>query len=122
MKMELRHYGIIVFTLATAFLHLAVYPDIGAEDPIFLNGFGYLVLLVIYFLPQFRGSHKRDWWALLGYTVLTLILWVFIGNLTFAATRTSAIGYYAKTAEILLIICLWLDRPAGWNRREPKTT
>ena len=116
--MQLRHYGLIVCTLATAFLHLAVYPDIPAEDPIFLNGFGYLALLGIYFLPQFQKSHKRDWWALMGYTILTIILWVILGDKDFGHTRTSPIGYYAKTAEVLLVAFLWLDRPAGWNRRE----
>jgi hypothetical protein len=120
MKLEFRHYGIILFTLATAFLHLAVYPDIPASDPIFLNGFGYLALLAVYFLPAFQQTHKRDWWALVGYTALTFVLWIFLGDMDFGHTRTSAIGYYAKTAEILLLICLWLDRPEGWNQRTPK--
>jgi hypothetical protein len=114
MKLDFRHYGIIIFTLATAFLHLAVYPDIPANDPIFLNGFGYLALLAFYFLPDFRQYHKIDWWALVGYTILTFFLWVLIGDKDFGHTRTSAIGYYAKTAEVLLLICLWLDRPADW--------
>ncbi len=119
MKLEIRHYGIIVFTLATAFLHLWVYPDIPATDPIFLNGFGYLLLLGLYFapIPTFRQYLKQNWWALLIYTVLTIILWFFIGDLDFSATRTSAIGYYAKTAEVFLVIFLWLDRPEGWTRR-----
>jgi hypothetical protein len=115
--MQLRHYGLIVCTLATAILHLAVYPDIAAYDPIFLNGFGYIVLLAMYFLPQFQQSHKRDWWSLVGYTVLTIILWVVLGDKDFSNTRTSAIGYYAKTAEVLLLGFLWLDRPQDWNRR-----
>jgi hypothetical protein len=117
MKLEFRHYGIIVFTLATAFLHLWVYPDIPATDPIFLNGFGYLLLLGLYFapIPSFQQYQKQNWWALVIYTALTLVLWVFIGDLDFDATRTSAIGYYAKVAEIFLLIFLWLDRPAGWN-------
>jgi hypothetical protein len=122
MKLKLRHYGIIVFTLATAFLHLAVYPDIAASDPIFLNGFGYLALLGMYFLPvpAFQNTPKLNWWALLLYTLLTIVLWIFLGNLDFGSTRTSIIGYFAKAAEVLLVICLWLDRPAGWNKREPK--
>jgi hypothetical protein len=122
MKPGLRHYGIILFTLATALLHLSVYPDIPANDPIFLNGFGYLTLLGIYFLPipSFQEYHKQDWWALAGYTVLTFVLWIFLGDKDFGHTRTSAIGYYAKTAEILLLIFLWLDRPEGWNRWRQK--
>jgi hypothetical protein len=121
MKLQFKHYGIILFTLATAILHLAVYPDIPASDPIFLNGFGYLLLLAIYFLPGFQQSHKRDWWALVGYTALTFFLWILLGDMDFDHTRTSRIGYYAKTAEILLLIFLWADRPKGWNVRSPKT-
>lgn len=122
MQLKFRHYAIIVFTLATAFLHLAVYPDIPASDPIFLNGFGYLALLGIYFLPipSFQQYPKQNWWALVGYTVLTFILWVILGDKDFGHTRTSAIGYYAKTAELLLLVFLWLDRPEGWNRRGEK--
>jgi len=108
-----KHYGIIIFTLATALLHLSLLPRLGL-DPIALNGFGYLALLGAYFLPIpfFQERHRLIWWVLLGYTVLTFILWVILGdkNFTFDFSN-AAIGYYAKAAELFLIGFLLADRP-----------
>ncbi len=105
-------YGILLSGLATAVLHLSLYPVLGL-DPIFLNGVGYLGLLGAYFLPIpfFQQKHKLVWWALLGYTVLTIVLWVVMGEKNFVMGTTSAIGYYAKVAEVILVIFLWLDKP-----------
>lgn len=112
MKLTGKHYGIILFTLATAFLHLSLLPEMG-PDPIALNGFGYLALLGAYFLPIpfFQERHNLVWWALVGYTVLTLILWVILGDKQFVPGTSSAIGYYAKAAEVILLAFLWADKP-----------
>src|SRR5574342_123851 len=90
MKLTVKHYGIILFTLATAFLHLSLYPQLGF-DPIFLNGFGYLALLGAYFLPIpfFQQRHRLAWWALFGYTVLTIVLWIILGDKQFVPDRKS---------------------------------
>jgi hypothetical protein len=103
------HYGIILGALLAAYFHLILYPDIGFT----LNGLGYLGLLGAYFLPIpfFQQRHKLVWWALAGYTLLTIVLWIIMGNKEFAAGTTSAIGYYAKASEILLLACLWFDKP-----------
>ena len=112
MNLTGRHYGIILSALATAFLHLSLLPRMGL-DPIALNGFGYLALLGAYFLPIPFLQQRRNlvWWALLGYTVLTFILWVIMGdkNFTFDFSN-AAIGYYAKTAELFLMGFLLADR------------
>ena len=103
------HYGIILAAIATAILHITLFPDI-----IFtLNGLGYLGLLGAYFLPIafFQQRHNLVWWALVGYTALTIILWVIMGDKTFVAGTSSATGYYAKAAEVLLLIFLWMDKP-----------
>jgi hypothetical protein len=112
MKLTAVQYGIILSGLATAVLHLSLYPDMG-PDPIVLNGAGYLGLLAAYFLPIpfLQQKHKLVWWALLAYTVLTIVLWVVMGEKTFVMGTTSAIGYYAKAAEVVLVIFLWLDKP-----------
>jgi hypothetical protein len=113
MNLTSKHYGIILFTLATALLHLALLPRMGL-DPIALNGLGYLALLGAYFLPIpfFQQNHKLVWWAMLGYTLLTIILWLIMGEKTFAFDfSNAAIGYYAKTAELFLIGFLLADRP-----------
>ena len=105
--------GILLSGLATALLHLSLFPRLGL-DPIALNGLGYLALLGAYFLPIpfFQQRRGLVWWALLGYTVLTFILWVIMGdkNFTFDFSN-AAIGYYAKAAELFLIGFLLADRP-----------
>ena len=114
MKLTGKHYGIIIFTLATALLHLSLFFELQNKlDPVFLNGFGYLGLLGAYFLPIpfFQQRHKMVWWALAGYTLLTLVLWIFLGDKHFVFGTYSATGYYAKAAEILNLIFLWLDKP-----------
>lgn len=112
MKLANRHYGIILFTLATALLHLSLFPILGL-DPIFLNGFGYLALLGAYFLPVaiLQQNHKIVWWVLFGYTILTIVLWAILGDKNFSASTSSMIGYYAKTAEVFLLGFLWADKP-----------
>ena len=109
-----KHYGIILFGLATAFLHLSLFSQMGF-DPIVLNGLGYLALLGAYFLPIpfFQERRNLVWWALLGYTVLTFVLWIILGDKNFVPGTSSAIGYYAKAAELFLIAFLLADRPTS---------
>ena len=113
MNLTGKHYGIILFTLITALLHLFLFTQLGL-DPIVLNGLGYLALLGAYFLPIpfFQERHKLVWWVLLGYTILTIILWLILGKKEFAFDFSSpSIGYYAKAAELFLIGFLLADRP-----------
>jgi len=112
MKLTAKHYGIIIFTLATALLHLSLFPILGL-DPIFLNGFGYLALLGAYFLPIpfLQQRHGLIWWLFFGYTILTIILWVILGDKNFSASTSSMIGYIAKAAELFLLGFLWADKP-----------
>jgi hypothetical protein len=113
MKLSLRHYGIIISGLITAILHISLYPDFGHLDWIVLNGFGTIVLLGAYFLPipYFQQRHRIVFWALAGYIVLTILLWIVFGDKTFRLATTAAIGYYAKTAEMVLLAFLWSDQP-----------
>jgi len=109
MKLTAKHYGIILATLATALIHLSFFPDIGFT----LNGLGYVGLLGAYFLPIpfFQQRHKLVWWALIGYTVLTIVLWIILGNKEFVTGTSSATGYYAKAVEVILLAFLWSDKP-----------
>jgi hypothetical protein len=109
MKLTGKHYGIVLFALATALLHISLFPDIMFT----LNGLGYIGLLAAYFLPIafFQERHQLVWWALVGYTVLTIVLWVIMGDKNFVAGTSSATGYYAKAAELLLLAFLWADKP-----------
>jgi hypothetical protein len=58
----------------------------------------------------FKKNHKLVWWALFGYTALTMALWVVMGDKTFVAGTSSATGYYAKAAEVFLMIFMWADK------------
>ena len=112
---SLKQCGIALFALATAFLHLFLFTRFGA-DPIVLNGLGYLALLGAYFLPVplFQQNHRLVWSALLGYTTLTFVLWLIMGEKTFAFDfSNAAIGYYAKTAELFLMGFLWADKTSS---------
>lgn len=113
MKLSGTQIGILVSGLATAFLHIYLATKIGIFDPIVLNGIGYIGLLGAYFLPIpfFQQRHKLVWWVLVGYTILTIILWVVMGNKNFVFDFSSpAIGYYAKVAELFLLFFLWRDK------------
>jgi len=113
MQLSLRHYGIIVSGLTTAYLHLLLYPDFGYFDWVVLNGFGTIALLGAYFLPipYFQQRHHQVFWAFFVYITLTILLWLIFGDKTFLYETTAAIGYYAKTAELILLAFLWPDRP-----------
>ena len=113
MKLAPRHYGMIVTGLITAYLHISLYPDFGHLDWIVLNGFGTLALLGAYFLPipYFQKRHLTVFWVLAGYIFLTILLWVVFGDKTFLLETTAAIGYYAKIAEITLLVFMGSDLP-----------
>jgi hypothetical protein len=111
MKLALRHYGIIISGLITAILHISLYSDFGYLDWVVLNGFGTIALLGAYFLPipYFQKRHLSVFWALSGYILLTILLWLIFGDKTFQFATTAAIGYYAKIAEMSLLALLWPD-------------
>ena len=113
MKLAPRHYGMIISSLTTAYLHLSLYPDFGYFDWVVLNGFGSIALLAAYFLPVpfFQKRHPIVFWVMAGYTLLTILLWLLFGDKSFQFATTSATGYYAKTAEILLLAFMWSDVP-----------
>jgi hypothetical protein len=93
--------GITALTLATAFIHL----QLAFPDPVFiLNGLGYLTLLAALYLPVSRLARHRNVvrWVLVGYTALTILLWVLFG-------ARIPIGYIDKAIEITLILLLLLE-------------
>jgi len=106
MKLTSKHIGIVLNNIATALLHLSLFPDI----MFLLNGLGYLGLLGAYFLPIgfFQQRHKLVWWIMFGYTILTILLWVIMGDKNFSTI--SAVGFFAKVFEIELLLFLWADK------------
>jgi hypothetical protein len=93
--------GIVLLTLATALIHL----QLAFPDPAFiLNGLGYLALLAALYLPVPRMARYRNIvrWVLIGFTALTILLWILLGART-------PIGYIDKAIEIALILLLLLE-------------
>ncbi len=91
--------GIALLTLATALIHL----QLNFPDPMFiLNGLGYLALLAALFLPSLACYRGLIRWALIGYTALTILLWLLLGART-------PIGYMDKVIEIVLIALLLIE-------------
>lgn len=101
--------GVVLMTLATAFIHLYLSIEIiaqGMSGTLFiLNGLGYIALLAGLFLPIPVVKNYRPLVRVLFilYTLVTVIAWVMIG-------QRDAWGYIDKAVEIILIIFLWLDR------------
>jgi hypothetical protein len=93
--------GIVLLTLGTALIHL----QHDFPDPVFiLNGLGYLTLLAALYLPvpQLERYQSAVRWVLIGYTALTIFLWILFG-------ARSPIGYLDKAIEITLILLLLLE-------------
>ena len=93
--------GIVLLTLGTALIHL----QLAFPDPAFiLNGLGYLALLAALYLPipqlaRYRNAVRL---VLIGYTALTIFLWILIG-------ARAPIGYIDKAIEVALIVVLLLE-------------
>ena len=93
--------GIILLTLGTALIDL----QLAFPDPAFiLNGLGYLALLAALYVPVPRLARHRNAvrWVLIGYTALTISLWILLGART-------PIGYTALAIEVALIALLLLE-------------
>lgn len=93
--------GIVLFTLGTALIHFSI----NFPHPVFiLNGLGYLALLAGLYLPfhQFARYQNAVRWTLIGYTALTIFLWILFGE------RTPT-GYIDKAIEVALILLLLVD-------------
>ncbi len=99
--------AIIVLTVVTAAVHLYL----GFQGlPLFvLNGLGYLALLAALYLPVPGCSRTGTpcGWALVGYTALTIVLWLVI-----TGGISAAIGYMDKVVEVLLIVMLLAEARA----------
>jgi hypothetical protein len=96
--------GIIVLTILTALIHLYWSPEVPFSPGLILNGVGYIVLLAALYLPisalfRFRNIVR---WTLVGYTAVTVVLWVLVGPRV-------PIAYADKVIELLLVLLLLLE-------------
>lgn len=94
--------GIILLALATAAIHFTLlFPDL----LFILNALGYLALIAAYFLPigLFQKYHGLIRWAFIGYTLVSILAWVAIGD------KGMTLGWITKAIEVVLIVLLFLD-------------
>ena len=104
-RFEIMPVAIIVLALATALIHiyLAV-PD--TVVAFYLNGAGYIALLIALYWKRLARWQRLARIGLIGYTLLTIVLWVLIGEQT-------QIAYLDKSIEVLLVLALlWEWRTA----------
>ncbi|MCU0490769.1 MAG: hypothetical protein MUD01_04245 [Chloroflexaceae bacterium] len=94
--------GIVLLTFGTALTHMSLlFPDL-----IFiLNGLGYLTLLAALYLPipALVGRKQLVRWAFIGYTALSIIIWLAIGD------KGWWVGWANKLNEVALIGLLWWE-------------
>ena len=102
-RFGLLQIGIVLLALATAAIHLTLnFPDV----MFILNGLGYIGLVAALYLPvpMFQQRRKMVRYVLIGYTALTILLWVVMGART-------PIGYIDKAIEVSLLVLLLFERP-----------
>ena len=68
----------------------------------YLNGAGYIALLIALYLPQLARWQRLARGGLIGYTLLTIVLWVLIGE-------HNPLAYADKLIEVLLVVALVLE-------------
>jgi hypothetical protein len=92
--------------LATGLIHLVVLNLLmGQLDILFtLNGLGYLALIATFFFnpPIIAGRRRQLSLLLIGYTAVTILAWVFMGD-------RGPLGIATKVIEVLLIVALVMD-------------
>ncbi|MCI0518903.1 MAG: hypothetical protein L0Z70_01435 [Chloroflexi bacterium] len=93
--------GVVLLAAATAVIHIVIaIPD--TMVMFYLNGLGYLALAAALYLPQFASWRRWIRWALIAFTVVTILGWVAVGV-------RSPLGYADKLIEIALLLLLWVE-------------
>jgi hypothetical protein len=104
-KFGVLQIGILILSFATAIIHFSLMlPKI---DPLFtMNGLGFVGLAVAsgFPLPILKNYPKQLRFFFIGYTLLTILLWILIG-------QRDILAYITKFIEVLLIACLLKERP-----------
>jgi hypothetical protein len=104
--------GIVVLALATAIIHIVLAIPLTLIG-FYLNGLGYIGLTAALFLPQLHQYRRHVRGLLMGYTGLTVVLWVVLGQ------PYTAIGYVDKAIVLALVGLLWLDQRRS-NQRDDR--
>ncbi|RIK44421.1 MAG: hypothetical protein DCC55_02415 [Chloroflexi bacterium] len=115
-QLGVQQYVIILLALITALIHIYLafrFPD-GPDAIFILNGVGYVGLVALLYAPLSALDAYRPFvrWVLMGYTALTIFLWLMVGaGSPLTNTPSSPIAYIDKAVEVALLVLLWLDQP-----------
>ena len=94
--------GIVVLALATAIIHIMLAIPLTLIG-FYLNGLGYAGLAAALVLPQLHRYRRQIRYLFMGFTALTILLWIMLGQ------PYTAIGFTDKAIEIALLGLLWVD-------------
>jgi len=128
--------GIIVLTVLTAVIHLFLafvsfwMVSTGAAPAgstpqvlllfgilFLLNGIGYLALVAALYMSRFQRFQRIIRWLLIGFTVLTIVLWYVI-----EASNSGLFEYSDKLIEVLLVVLLLIEDWQMVNKRRSSLT
>jgi hypothetical protein len=100
--------AIAVCALAAAFMHLCVASQPGEDFRFWflLNGLGYLGWLIVFFLPRCKTRHHMISFLLMGYALLTIVLWFLLGQ------PDQIAGYIINAIELVLAVLAFYE---GWR-------
>jgi len=92
--------AIVVCTLTVAFMHLfaGLQPIEDFRFWFLFNGLIYLGLLTAFFMPHFRAKHHLISFLLMGYALLTIVLWFLLGQ------PDELISCITNAVELVLVV------------------
>lgn len=104
-------FGVIGLATMTAVIHLLIGLN---EFILLLNGLGYLALIAgIYLLPPFKGFRGPLTWVLIGYTIVTIVLYFVSHPWGYEHGSLDRLGLVTKAIEIALaglVLVEWWQR------------
>jgi len=104
-KLSSLQIGIIGLAAATAIIHIVLAIQLNL-NMFYMNGAGYIVLTIAYFLPQLKKYQNIIRWVFIAFTALTLVGYFVVNR---GNSFTNPIGLIDKAIEAALIVLLYLD-------------
>jgi hypothetical protein len=96
--------GIIALAVATAVVHIVLAIPTNLVM-FYLNGLGYIGLAAALYLPQLAPYRRLIRYALMAFTVVTILGWAAFGE-------RSTVAYVDKAIEVALLALLVMDMRA----------
>lgn len=100
-------YAVVGTTVITATIHLLAGPG---SPWLFLNGMGFLVLLLALYFMQLRQIQPLMAWAMIGYSFLTIVLYFVVHPWSMIFGNVDKLALFTKTVEAILIGLLLAEK------------